>query len=371
MLRRLYIDNYKSLVNFDLELGRTHLLLGRNGSGKSAVFAVLSRLKSFLHEDADASALFSRATCTRWEKRTLQTFELEVELIAPTIYRYRLELEYAKGPPAVAHESLVLGDRPIFRREQDSAQMFHTNGTARPGELLVPARSSAIPYAASRHADVRPFHRWLGRSRTLTINPSLLQSASAEESSRLADDLANFASWYRHLAQEQPSTIRALEDDLRDVLGPEFQNMRLARTGLESDRELRVEWRVDAENADSKFELAFGELSEGQRALICLYALLHAASEGSTLLGIDEPDNFVALSEIQPWLGALSERSELQTLLISHHPELIDYAAENALYFYRRGQGPTRVKKFQELVHPEETLTAAELIARGWIDADS
>lgn len=375
MLRRLHIDNYKSLVNFDLELGRTHLLLGRNGTGKSAVFAALSQLLRFLHLDRSTPDVFSASTCTRWESRNRQTFEFDLQGDDEGAYRYRLEIEFIKNRPFVALESLTVADVPVFRRAEDSVQLFKKDGTARPGELLVDVESSAIPRLTGRHGDSRldALRAKLARVHVVSIHPERIKPTSHEESTVLAENLENFASWYRHLTQDQPGNIRNLEEDLQELLGPEFQNLRLARIVTEEGlaRELRVEWRTDPAQADTKFELRFDELSDGQRALICLYALLHAGGDEPALLCIDEPDNFVALTEIQPWLMALSERESLQTLLISHHPEIIDRAADTALFFYRRGQGPTRVRRFAECVDPDEPLTASELVARGWVDADS
>jgi len=37
MLQRLYVDNYKCLVNFELPLQELSLLLGPNGAGKTSV----------------------------------------------------------------------------------------------------------------------------------------------------------------------------------------------------------------------------------------------------------------------------------------------------------------------------------------------
>jgi hypothetical protein len=48
VLKRIYIDNYKSLVNFDLEFKKLNLFLGANGSGKSAVFEVLAAIQQFV-----------------------------------------------------------------------------------------------------------------------------------------------------------------------------------------------------------------------------------------------------------------------------------------------------------------------------------
>jgi len=44
MLKRLYVDNFRCLVNFELRLDRVNLLLGENGTGKTSVFDVLYRL---------------------------------------------------------------------------------------------------------------------------------------------------------------------------------------------------------------------------------------------------------------------------------------------------------------------------------------
>jgi predicted ATP-binding protein involved in virulence len=48
MLKRLYVDNYRCLVNFTLELQELTLLVGPNGSGKSSVLDVLFALRQLL-----------------------------------------------------------------------------------------------------------------------------------------------------------------------------------------------------------------------------------------------------------------------------------------------------------------------------------
>ena len=49
---------------------------------------------------------------------------------------------------------------------------------------------------------------------------------------------------------------------------------------------------------------SISELSDGQRYLITLCMILHfLISRGDTVF-LDEPDNFISLREIQPWLLA-------------------------------------------------------------------
>ena len=40
MLKRIYIDNFRCFVNFELNLEKVSLLLGPNGSGKTSIFNV-------------------------------------------------------------------------------------------------------------------------------------------------------------------------------------------------------------------------------------------------------------------------------------------------------------------------------------------
>jgi len=114
------------------------------------------------------------------------------------------------------------------------------------------------------------------------------------------------------------------------------------------------------------FPVAFHELSDGQRVLICLYALLDFLVKGNACLFLDEPENFIALPEIQPWLMELGDRIQDrggQVVLVSHHPELIDYLApELGLVFEREGPGPVRVRKYA----PDPVLSPSEKVARGW-----
>ena len=69
MLRRLYIDNYRSLVNFELKLGASNLLMGTNGSGKSSVFAALSSLRGVVADGEDVEYASTPASLTRWQSR--------------------------------------------------------------------------------------------------------------------------------------------------------------------------------------------------------------------------------------------------------------------------------------------------------------
>ena len=82
-------------------------------------------------------------------------------------------------------------------------------------------------------------------------------------------------------------------------------------------------------------------------------------------LFLDEPDNYVTLPELQPWLTELADGAGdtlPQVVLISHHPEAIDFLAHNTVWLAREPESHTRV------VEPRNDtgLRMSEVYARGW-----
>jgi predicted ATPase len=58
MLKRIYIDNYKCLVNFEIQLDPMNLFLGGNGTGKSTVMDALRVLQAFISGEGKTDQLF-------------------------------------------------------------------------------------------------------------------------------------------------------------------------------------------------------------------------------------------------------------------------------------------------------------------------
>ena len=128
-------------------------------------------------------------------------------------------------------------------------------------------------------------------------------------------------------------------------------------------------------SGESVYELRLDEVPDGQRALIALYALLRLSrsrdrpAEPGSALFLDEPDNYVALAEIQPWLLELADscgETIPQAVLCSHHPELIDYLGDDrGRLLVRERSGATRTETL-EGIRIEGGLKLSEVIARGW-----
>jgi predicted ATPase len=365
MISRLFVDNYKCFVNFEIRLDELTLLVGRNGVGKSSVLDVVLALRKLLRGEARITdpSIFHTRTLTRWQRQTVQAFEIEVSIDEETfVYRLEVDHETSTRKARVVLESLSIGGRPLFQFSLGRVHLYRDDHTPGP-EFQADWTESALARVASTKDNLR-LTRFLEFARSISVLrlvPSALLTESFTEDSALLVDGSNFAAWYRHVSQEYPEQLHGLFKELSGVIDG-FRSIRLEKNGPEARSFLVV-----FEGEDLWFRL--DELSDGQRALVVLYSILHLTGGRSAALFLDEPDNFVALAEIQPWLQALTDACGEglgQAVVCSHHPELIDYLGpSHGLTLSREKSGVTRVG---ELVAGdfEGTLKLSELVARGW-----
>lgn len=375
MITRLYIDNYKSFVNFECPLGSQQLLMGANGSGKSSLIDVLHRVRRLVADGENVLTAFPNKTLTRWQNRKNQTFEIDLAGNGGK-YAYRLVIEQNAdiSDNRIVEESLAFEARPLYRMEKGDAQLFDEGGRGG-GKFPIDWTRSGLAVIQSRKGNERLswFRDRMARVYCAQINPFAMHSRSEGDLRFPDQQLSGFASWFRHLVQEKTEVIHGIFKSLQEPL----DGFRALRLGGESDnlRTLKAVFDCDPndEGAPVTQEFDFGDLSEGQKCLIVLYTLLHEAVAQDSTLCIDEPDNFVQLSEIEPWLFETRDATEengAQTLLASHHPELINAMAKDAgLLLARDINGPTRLQRFEPDAGSE--LPPSEIIARGWGDGQT
>jgi predicted ATPase len=369
MLKRIYADNYKCFVNFELKLDELVVLLGRNGAGKSSLLDGLSALRNLLSGkprliDPDA---FPAETLTQWETRNVQVFELDVDIRETGSLTYRLEIEHqpAQERARILLERLAAPEGPLFEFNRGTVQLYrddHSRGPSFAGDWS----QSWLARFTGHRDNPRParFLDWMSRLVICGVHPPSMGAESRTEETVLNRDGSNFSGWYRSMIQERPDRTQALTKALSDVVGG-FKGLRLEKVGKDA-RVLKASFDFDH---DGGYELPFDRLSDGQRALVFLYAILYMnRGNGYTLL-LDEPDNYVALAEIQPWLMALSDRigdDIHQAIMCSHHPEVIDYLGyEHGILLDRTDAGPVTARRAADL-NLDGTLRLSEVIARGW-----
>ena len=376
MFKRLYCNNYRGLVNFEIELDELTLLLGRDGSGKTSVLDVMFALCRLLDGSAKVtdSGVFPERTLTRWQSGKEQAFELDVELDVelhgsprrvPFTYRLEVEHEESSRKARINRESLTANGQPLFRSDRGTVHLYRDDHSDGPMFLADWSESALarVPPGPDNRMLTR-FADFMGRVIVCNLSPARFETEAAEESVRLSRDAANFAAWYRHMQLENPGQVAELTAGLRRVIEG-FDQLRLVKAGLDV-RALMVGF---AEDGGKPYSLRLDEISDGERALIALYALAKLTANQDCALFLDGPENFVALAEIQPWLVEIADscgQSLPQVVMSSHHPELIDFLGrESGILLSRGNGGVTRTSKLKD-VSAGGALKLSELVARGW-----
>ena len=378
MIGRFYADNFRCLTNFELELDQTNIFLGPNGSGKTSVFDALRKIQNLTVRGARIEDEFPRRdlSCLRSDSQ-VQQFELEI-VVDQEIYEYMLKMKHNldNNRMWIDQEILSHNKKPLFVHEKGITRLYRDD-YGRESSYQFDLMRSGIGFLHA-HPDNKKLTRFKTElTNTIIVSPCppLFKSESSTttrtEAAFFDPMMQNFVEWYWSVSQKNIGSVVRLFEELKEVL-PGFESLSMVESG-ENARVLKAAFH--SLGGDQRLNrYSFGQLSDGQRFLVALYSLLHLveddrlAEDHRRSLFIDEPDNYLSLREVQPWLAqvldACGEALE-QAVIISHHPKTIDYlAGAKGRWFSRDGEGPARVGNKPK--SNTDGLPLSEAIARGW-----
>jgi ABC-type cobalamin/Fe3+-siderophores transport system ATPase subunit len=368
MITRLFANNFRCLVNFGAEFDSFGVLCGPNGSGKSSVFDALQLIRNLGTGDGllggEGEKDIPVLEFTNWQKSTTQEFELGMTVKGLSFeYIIHIEQKAHYEKPRITKEQVMCNKKTLFDRDLEGVRFQKANGeqTGFPLDWRQAALASIQPKGSI--SELAILQESLAKLLILRPNPRGMVGESKSEAKHPNLYMTNILSWYRSLSQDQ-DWLNALGGALRDIW-PDFKSFRQMDAGMNTKA---LQLRFDGTNFAGSGELMFNQLSDGEKALIALYMIRTAMETGAahTVL-IDEPDNFIGLPELQPWVLSLRELldEDHQAILISHHPEILSNSTEESGRYLSRENhtSPTRIDPLKI----PEGLTAGEAMARGWI----
>ncbi len=370
MITRLYIDNYKCFSNFTYEPQNLDLLIGKNGSGKTSIFDVLLDLKRVAVERVRVEQVFDASSLTAWDQRDLQTFELSLK-DGEDDFTYRLQIQHDRDAnrSEIKQESVVFNDsQRLYEFDGEKVFLLKENDTDNNFLMPLSAVQSILSSVSRIGATTKlvQFRDQFERILILSPSPVGMKEISRRETIQPDNKMKHLADWIRHLSQESFQAYSRLQELLKDGVLEGFLNLNLEKT-TPTSRRLMFDFSSPESETEKSFSLSFSQLSDGQRMLIALCTIVCALEEQDYIICIDEPENFISLREIQPWLRMIEDlvhEKGRQCLMISHHPEMLNYLAnEYGTLLYREDSGVVRSKKFE---CDKELLTPGEIVARGW-----
>ncbi len=367
MITRLYANNFRSLVAFEAKLGSFGVLCGPNGAGKSSVFDALKLIRDLATSVAvlggDGPNDINQLEFTNWLNSTTQEFELTVQSGGYEFeYKLHIEQKYGNVKPRIIQESATCDGISVFSRDTEGVSFKRGDDTVVtfPLDWRQAALGSIQPHGQLR--DIEVLQQEMAKVLVVRPSPRSMEPESRSEVRNPSLTMDNLLSWYRSLAQEQEWTD-VLRESIKGIW-PDFISFRQEDAGVNAKT---LQLRFDSDQGRNAGLYSFQQLSDGERALLCLYMIRAALEIGrSNVVLIDEPDNYVGLPELQPWVLAMRELLDAnhQAILISHHPEILGSAGEeNGYYLWRDTHtSPSRIGPLKI----PAGMTAGEAIARGW-----
>ncbi|MBL8213602.1 MAG: AAA family ATPase [Bryobacterales bacterium] len=354
MIRRLYVHNFRCLENFELPVAgqRSMLLIGKNGSGKTSVGMALRILQQIARGKNRVGDLVEPKDLARGRADVPMRFVLEAELDGST-FRYELALELPSGfqELRVLEESLAVGESQAYRRSLADVQITGRNNREKPPAFRMDWHMVALPVIQEQSPSdpVAVFKRWLARMILLRPVPELMTGESKKETLQPEGNGTNFAEWFTGVMAHAPSAYGKVERYLEELL-PDLREIRNPETGRDV-RNLEVHFGNDK----GVLRVAFEDLSDGEKCFLVAAVVLAANDTYGPLFCFwDEPDNYLALSEVGHFVLGLRKafgKTGGQFVASSHNPEAIrHFSDETTFLLYRNSHlEPTIVQAVREL----------------------
>ena len=338
------------------------LLIGKNGSGKTAVGRALEVLQKIGQLTNRVGDLVKPADLARGLTDAPMRFEIEVEL-GGRIYTYTLAFELPKPHRelSVLEEKLTVDGKVAYTRDRETV---HRPGTSREAKATFEMERNVVALGVIRQpseaSSVPTFTQWLAGMLILRPAPSLIHGDSTEFTVAPDPSVTDFGAWFSGLFPARSAEVKT-DTYLKNIM-PDFLEIENHPIGVDA-RSLVVHFANDK----GKIRVPFADLSDGEKCfMICALVIATNEAYGPLLCFWDEPDNYLDLSEVQHFIFDLRKafRPKGQFIATSHNPEAIrSFSDENTFLLYRNSRlDPTIVRRLEEIPVEGDLVSA---IARG------
>ncbi|HWZ43777.1 MAG TPA: AAA family ATPase [Candidatus Saccharimonadales bacterium] len=348
VIRRLYVHNFRCLENFELPISghSSALLIGKNGAGKTTVGLALQILQKIARKTNRVGELAQPKDFTRGRNDVPMRFEIEVELQGK-IYGYVIAFEFPKGfkELRVFEEKLSVDGKAVYTREVAQVHLARA-GQQQEAAFPIDWHLVALPIVQQQSTFI--FTQWLARMLIFRPLPSLILGESKEDTLEPNLPVTNYGEWFSGLLAYAPAAYAKIDEYLKHVI-TDLKDIKNPQVGTDF-RKLVIQFAND----QGSMILPFEDLADGEKCfMICALVLAANDAYGPVFCFWDEPDNYLALSEVGHFVLALRKAFQNggQFVMTSHNPEAISsFSEENTFVLYRENHlEPTLLRPLRDI----------------------
>ena len=323
-LTSLRIQGYRPFGDFTAKFGALELLVGANGSGKSALFEFLKFLRDGIYQDIPPEIIAGSIGQEIFHRPGPDRFWWSVEIDFRQTYplRYQGQLDGPIGRTRVSFERVLTvppkntsalvfldmnGSNGVIRNETGKHEAQQVQ-LGRPNQLALGTISNPALVTLSQLRD--HIINWRFYSSFNIDNNLIRRPVAIEQEPLLREDGGNLSAVLFYLLSEQPHAFADLQTVLRTTV-PGFHGLTVKARGRGEVMTFWQEGGIDD-------ELSLADLSDGTLRLLC-WAVLGVHQKPPTLIGIDEPDQGLHPRTLPILAGLFQKASEHTQVLLATH----------------------------------------------------
>lgn len=329
MIRQIQVQNFKSILNMKLELGRFNVFIGENGCGKSNILEALTLAAATAAGKADPEFLYSRG----------------VRVTEPEWFRPAFEGEFGESRVVWDGEPIPLFKAPQPRLSKQDLEALTEGARSQISQLEQAQRNKVAEVLRS---EAERYYRLI-KNPFLLYTPEYTTLRSLKEEGQIRPLGVRGEGLYEHLyrlSQQHPERYQAVLTALQVLdwfTGMELSSQQapFARGLSIQDRHLLGGRVFDQRSANEGF------------LFLLFYFTLFCSPETPSFFAIDNVDtglNPRLCAKLVTDLAELAARFDKQALLTTHNPALLDglnlHDEEQRLFVVSRdSEGHTRARR--------------------------
>jgi predicted ATPase len=363
MIQTIQIENFKSVQDLKLDLGRFNVLIGENGCGKSNILEAIAMGAAASADKLDNEFLHSRGVRVTEPRLMRSGFEKESgerDILIKCVgdkESYECNLYNAKN----SYEKWAMREQPILPNDIHSFPRLKKEDR----EKLILSLKKVILTLSSMSMGLTTF---LSYSPENSILRKFEDEAQIEPLGIRGEGLFKLITI---IAKDKPEQFAKIKENLK-LIGW-FKDFKVPTDLAFTERRLNIYDKYLAENLQY-----FSQKSANEGFLFLLfYITLFVSDYTPKFFAIDNIDNALnpkLCEKLITILVQLAKDYDKQTIVTTHNPAVLDgldlYDDEQRLFVvWRNAVGETKVKRVKPMPTPEgkEPVRLSEAFLNGYI----